>query len=155
ERHIQHWAHGRQLSRSIGDLMRRALFYLCLSLFAVSTLAQTTGVPPFGSFDEGRFDTVNVGNLNANFSIPIVSSPGRVTPFNLSLVYDSLLWQNAGQAGGWVPVTDNAGNAIWGWKTTWPLGDLPFKHTITSVSKRCSVDVFDFVTTEIYNNYTY
>jgi RHS repeat-associated protein len=135
--------------------MRRTFFGLCLFLFAFSTLAQTTGIPPFGSFDAGRFDTVNVGNLNTNFSIPIVSTPGRVTPFNLSIIYDSLIWRNAGQSGGWVPVTDNAGNAIWGWKTTWPLGDLLFKHTVTNVLKKCSIDNYQYLTTERYDNYTY
>ncbi len=133
--------------------MRRVLLSFAFSLFALSSFAQTTGFPPFGSFDAGRFDTVNVGNLNANFAIPIVSTHGRGTPFSISLVYDTLIWQNNGTA--WVPVTDRSGNPIWGWKTTWPIGDILHNHNITRVLIRCSIDVYDYKTTETYNGYVY
>src|SRR6266581_1377979 len=133
--------------------MRRVLLSFAFSLFAISSFAQTTGFPPFGSFDAGRFDTVNVGNLNANFAIPIVSTHGRGTPFSISLVYDTLIWQNNGTA--WVPVTDRSGNPIWGWKTTWPIGDILHNHNITRVLIRCSIDVYDYKTTETYNGYVY
>ncbi len=119
----------------------------------MTSFAQTTGFPPFGSFDAGRFDTVNVGNLNANFAIPIVSTHGRGTPFSISLVYDALIWQNTGTA--WTPVTDRSGSPIWGWKTIFPLGDTLFNHRTSSVSKRCSIDYYDWITTETYNGYVY
>ena len=136
--------------------MRRALLSFGFSLFAVSSFAQTpvtTGLPPFGSFDAGRFDGVNVQILNANFALPIISTPGRITGFNMSLVYDTLIWQNSGTA--WTPVTDHVGNPMWGWKTITPLGDILYNHRISSVSKRCSIDVYDWLTTEIYNGYVY
>jgi RHS repeat-associated protein len=137
--------------------MRRALLWFGFwFLFAVSSFAQTTvttGLPPFGSFDAGHFDAVNLQILNANFSIPIVSTPGRGTAFNLSLVYDSLIWQNNG--GAWTPVTDHVGNPIWGWKTITPLGDILYSHSITSTIKRCSIDYYDYITVETYSNYVY
>src|SRR2546425_2972619 len=133
--------------------MRRILLLFAFFLFALSSFAQTTGIPPFGSFDAGRFDAVNIGNLNANFAINVASTPGRGTGFSMSLVYDTLIWQNNGTA--WTPVTDHVGNPIWGWKTITPLGDILYNHKITSVSKRCSIDHYDFLTTEIYNGYTY
>ena len=133
--------------------MRCALLAFGFSLFAVSSFAQTTGFPPFGSFDASHFDAVNRQNLNANFSVPIISTHGRVTPFNLSLVYDTLIWQNSGTA--WTPVTDRAGNPIWGWKTTTPLGETTYNHVTFSVLHKCSIDYYDYKTTERYNSYVY
>jgi len=122
----------------------------------MSSFAQTaviTGYPPFGSFDVGPFDSVDLLNLNANFPISIVSTPGRVTGFNVSLVYDTLIWQNSGTA--WTPVTDHVGNPIWGWKTITPLGDILYSHTITKTLIRCSIDNYDYKTIETYNSYVY
>ena len=59
-----------------------------------SVLAQHigTGLYAFGSFENKGFDTVNLGNLNIHFQIPIVNKPGRCQGFNYSLAYDELLW---------------------------------------------------------------
>jgi RHS repeat-associated protein len=51
-----------------------------------------TGTYSFGSFDAKGFDTINLGNLNTHFEIPIVSKSGRGLPFTYSLAYDSLVW---------------------------------------------------------------
>jgi RHS repeat-associated protein len=67
----------------------------------------TTGTPPFGSFGGGPFDTVNLGNLNVHFSIPVVNKAGRGMPFTYALSYDSSVWVPG--ATGWSP-TNN-----WGW----------------------------------------
>lgn len=131
------------------------MLWSAFCLFASSSFAQTTGLPPFRPLDAGQFDTVNIGNLNTNFAIPIVSTPSRGKSFNLSLVYDSLTWQNNGVGTAWTPVTDSAGNPIWGWKTTAPLGDILHSHTMTSISHRCSVDYYDYKTTETYSGYVY
>ncbi|MGA7630598.1 MAG: hypothetical protein WCB11_07510, partial [Terriglobales bacterium] len=40
-----------------------------------------TGTPPFGSFGGGPFDTVNLGNLNVHFAIPVLNKAGRGLPF--------------------------------------------------------------------------
>lgn len=52
----------------------------CLVLLgSIAAAAQTpaTGIYPFGSFDDKGFDTINRGNLNIHFTIPIVSKNGR------------------------------------------------------------------------------
>jgi hypothetical protein len=117
--------------------VRRLLLLSVICLFASSSFAQTTGVPPFRPVDAGQFDAVNIGNLNTNFAIPIVSTPSRGKSFNLSLVYDSLTWQKNVTA--WTPVTDRVGNPIWGWKTTAPLcQSIRRRPTLRSASRMLS-----------------
>jgi hypothetical protein len=72
----------------------------------------TTGTPPLGSFGGGPFDTVNLGNLNVHFSIPIVSKAGRGMPFTYLLSYDSSIWTQVTNNGvtSWFPT------ANWGWR---------------------------------------
>ena len=72
----------------------------------------TTGTPPLGSFGGGPFDTVNLGNLNVHFSIPVVSKAGRGMPFTYALSYDSSIWTQVTNNGvtSWFPT------ANWGWK---------------------------------------
>lgn len=51
-----------------------------------------TGTPPYGSFSQGTFDTVNLANLNVHFAIPILSKPGRGVPFHYAMDYESSIW---------------------------------------------------------------
>lgn len=70
-----------------------------------------TGTPPFGSFAGGP-DVVNLANLNAHWTIPVLHKPGR-DGFNFiyDLSYDTSVWYPVGSSGNqtWQPV----GN--WGW----------------------------------------
>src|SRR6266852_6291124 len=96
-----------------------ALAVALLSLGLASAFAQTptTGLPPFGSFQSAGFDTVNLQNLNDNFSIPVVSVPGRGTDFTFSIAFNSLMWQKqTGTPNTWQPVVDASGNPTWGWQ---------------------------------------
>jgi hypothetical protein len=72
----------------------------------------TTGTPPFGTYAGGTFDTVNEGNLNVHFTIPVLHRAGRGTPFTYDLTYDSSVWMPGTSDGvtQWQPV-----NANWGW----------------------------------------
>lgn len=86
--------------------MRRLILLSVLALvFSVSVSAQITGLYSFGSFDNRGFDSVNIGNLNIHFSIPIVSKPGRGMPFYYNLSYDSLIWSPVNTTGTttWAP----------------------------------------------------
>ena len=74
---------------------------------AVLFAQPATGLPPFGSFSGGTFDTINNGNLNVYFQIPIVNKAGRGLPFTYTLTYDSSVWSPSGAA--WAPVN------AWGW----------------------------------------
>ena len=121
--------------------MKRIFPLLLLLAFTASAFAQDpqTGYPPYGSFEADRFDGINRQNLNVNFSIPIVSNPGRGKDFNFAIVYDSLIWKKNGNA--WSPVTD------YGWKKETPAGKTTFvKTTVTCQSGG---------TANRYNSYAY
>jgi YD repeat-containing protein len=84
-------------------------------VFASSSRAQVaTGTPPFGSFTNGTFDTVNLANLNVHFGIPILSKPGRGLAFHYVMDYESSIWTPTPVSGStlWQPVNTNN----WGWR---------------------------------------
>jgi RHS repeat-associated protein len=83
-----------------------------LGILSGASFAQVaTGIPPFSSIGGGPFDSVNLGNLNVHFAIPIVHKPGRGIPFNYDMGYDSTVWQPVGVSGSfaWQPAPQ------WGW----------------------------------------
>jgi hypothetical protein len=91
------------------------LALILAALPAVLPAQPAPGLPAFGSFSDGPFDTVNNGNLNVYFQIPIVNKAGRGLPFTYTLTYSSSVWYNV--ADSWGPVSN------WGWTavTTVPL----------------------------------
>jgi RHS repeat-associated protein len=94
--------------------MQRVLLaiIIILGLAPVSPGQVATGVYPFGAFDAKGFDTVNIGNLNVHFAIPIFHKPGRAgLDFANDLAYDSAIWTPVGVSGSqaWQPA------ALWGW----------------------------------------
>src|SRR6266478_4706277 len=127
------------------------LFVTSLS-FAIAARAQnsTTGFPSYGSFGFNGFDGVNLSNLNVNFSIPIVSSPGRGIGLSHAVVYDSLIWQKNGNA--WSPVADAYGNLTFGWKTTQVAGSIPFVFTTWMCS---DINTGNPVVVDEWNEYSY
>lgn len=131
--------------------MKRYACFLAAFLYASAVCAQdpATGFPPYGSFGNGGFDAVNLQNVNVNFSIPIVVSPGRGLDLRLALVYDSLLWKRDG--GAWTPVTDQSGNPIWGWKNVSPTGMITFKFS----GSTCQLPGGGFDIILNYSNYAY
>lgn len=108
-------------------MKRFALLFGVLLLVATHAFGQdpATGYPPYGSFENGRFDGVNLQNLNVNFVLPVVASPGRGLSLRFSIVYDSLVWKIA--SGAWTPVTDASGNPIWGWKKSFVAGSISYR----------------------------
>jgi RHS repeat-associated protein len=85
-------------------------FCVCLAPAAHAQL----GFPPFGSFQPGGFDSVNLQNLNVNFSIPIMSSSGRGIGLSYSMSNNSLIWNN--YFGAWYTTSlDATGNPVIGW----------------------------------------
>jgi len=91
-------------------LAKAAALATVLISCAVSAQTVGTGVYPFASFDSPGFDSINLGNLNTRFSIPIVQKTGRGLPFNYALQYDGLIWTPVtnGSTKTWVP------NPNWG-----------------------------------------
>jgi RHS repeat-associated protein len=93
------------------------------SLLSASASAQVaTGTPWFGSFAGGP-DAVNLGNLNVNFTFPLINKPGRGIPFVLAPTVDSSIWY---------PVTVN-GTTSWQPVSGWGWNGLPggFNGTVT------------------------
>ncbi|QNI35461.1 RHS repeat-associated core domain-containing protein [Edaphobacter albus] len=79
-----------------------------LIIFSLSAKAQSnpgTGLYTWGSFDSRGFDTINIGNLNIHFEIPLVRKPGRGLNFDYRMVYDGLHWAPAlvSTSQSWVP----------------------------------------------------
>src|SRR5947207_10425091 len=71
-------------------VIRTVLLLVVLSQLAVGQTA--TGTPPFGSIGGGPFDSVNLGNLNVHFAIPVLHKAGRGIPFTYDLSYDGSIW---------------------------------------------------------------
>jgi RHS repeat-associated protein len=71
----------------------------------VSAQIVGTGAYPFASFDTPGFDSINLGNLNTRFSIPITQKAGRGLPFSYILQYEGLVWSPVVGTGTttWVP----------------------------------------------------
>jgi RHS repeat-associated protein len=87
--------------------VRSLALVICSLLAAASVSAQNpgTGTYPFSNLDSFGFDSINPGNLNVHFTIPIVNKQGRGLPFQYSLVFDGLIWTPAGSLGSqvWTP----------------------------------------------------
>ena len=105
---------------------------LTVALLSGVALAQvSTGTPSFGSFGGGPFDTINLGNLNVHFAIPILHKAGRGMSFSYDLSYDSSIWIPTTTSGvtQWQPV------GTWGWNadTAALTGYVSFRTSVTSV----------------------
>ncbi|MGH9790376.1 MAG: hypothetical protein ACRD5W_04130, partial [Candidatus Acidiferrales bacterium] len=106
--------------------MKRATALLFVLLTGVVHAQDpATGFPPYGSFEGGRFDSVNRQNLNVNFSTPIVVSRGRGLSLSHAVVHDSLNWKRVGST--WSPVVNGSGVFRWGWKTSDVTGKLTWE----------------------------
>jgi hypothetical protein len=89
---------------------------LCLAagILISSTICSAqvaTGTPPFSSIGGGPVDAVNLANLNAHLSVPVINRTGRGIPFGYTLTYDSSVWYpvTSGSTTSWQPVN------YWGW----------------------------------------
>src|SRR5260370_8684768 len=125
---------------------------------SAQTATQNTGIPPFSSLSSSGFDSVNNQNLNAYFTIPMVSSPGRGIPLNLTLSYNTLVWQpvNSGGTTTWTSVTDLSGNPTWGWAKDIPGGQSSYRaRTVTIKCFPPGGAPWFFTTHTTYDNYLY
>src|SRR6266446_1577277 len=110
---------------------------LLVTFFPLVAAAQTpvTGFPPYGSFADGKFDAVNRQNLNVNFAIPVMSSPGRGTDLNFSIDYNSLLYTR-GTVGS---------NTSWQFSTGWNTSVVKGSFSYTSTFQLCQSSLEDTV----------
>src|SRR5216683_886481 len=96
---------------TLGGLLLFLLPYFLTSLLPPAASAQVkTGTPPFGSFGGGP-DVINLANLNAHWTIPVLHKAGRGLDFSYDLSYDSSVWFQVTSGGTttWQPVQN------WGW----------------------------------------
>jgi RHS repeat-associated protein len=140
--------------------MKKTLLLIALALLTQLPVAaqNSLGVPPFGSFSGGGLDTINNQNLNVYFTIPIVSSPGRGMPLNLSLNYNSLIYvpYNNGTTTSWTPVVDANGNPTWGWVKDFAGGQATYHSTTVTIRCFPSDGSPSFITTHTtYQGFNY
>lgn len=111
-------------------LLSSVVAVLCLVVSAVAQNAGT-GAYPHATFDNRGFDSINIGNGNVRFSIPIVSRDGKGMPFVYAIQYDGLVWN----------ATTNGSNTSWvpdpGWGFHGTLnGDLIFGYLSSRTTYR-------------------
>jgi hypothetical protein len=82
------------------------LLYAMLVTGLATTAQVATGSYPYGTFNNMGFDTINVGNLDTFFTIPVLNKAGRGLPFYYNLSYDNSVWEPVSSSGveSWVPV---------------------------------------------------
>jgi hypothetical protein len=139
-----------------------AICLLLLSIFvyviALPSEAQVaTGVPAFNSFGGGPFDTVNLGNLNIHFMIPILHKAGRGIPFNYDLTYESSIWQIATVNGQrmWEPVQQVGGVAsYWGFQGLGPVYAPYVQYSAVNTTGSCGPPGTNY-SLWTYSNYVY
>ena len=96
-------------------------------LLHVASAQVATGAQPYGSFGGGPFDTVNLGNLNVHFSVPVLHKAGRGLPFTYDLSYDSSIWYPVTANGktSWTPTLN------WGWMSQ-SLAMIGYLNSLTT-----------------------
>ncbi len=117
---------------------------LVLLSFVPYSLSQIAiGILPFNSYGGGPFDTVNLGNLNVHFSVPVLHKAGRGTPFAYDLNYDSSIYRPVVSNGttSWQPVT-TIGNiaSYWGWQGLGPVFSPYATYSVTYFTNSCGVN---------------
>lgn len=87
-----------------------AIAIFCLLVSICACAQQTTGAPAFATLT-GSPDVLNVGNLNAQLNVPVLTKSGRGLDFYYVLSYNSLIWRPVGSNGNqyWQP------DSNWGW----------------------------------------
>ena len=125
--------------------MKLSFKLITLSIAFLSQIAPAqvaTGMPPHGSFGGGPFDTVNLGNLNVNFVIPVFHKSGRGTPFTYDLSYDSSIWTpvTSGGVTQWQPASN------WGWRgiTEAQTGYLTYQTSYTTDVNGCRTTYYSY-----------
>jgi RHS repeat-associated protein len=103
------------------------LFLVVLAFLRCAAAQVPTGTPSFGTFGGGPFDVVNLGNLNAHFTIPVIRKLGRGSSYTYSLSYDTSVWYPVGTSGSqtWTPVSQ------YGWVFPPAPGWLTYKIVST------------------------
>jgi RHS repeat-associated protein len=97
--------------------MKRILSFFALLILPSVAWGQMSvqGLPPFGSIDQGAFDSTNRQSLNTNIEIPLYSGSGRGLGLEVKATYNSAFWTISNNA--WVATTVAGGAPSWGWNS--------------------------------------
>lgn len=122
------------------------LVLLCFSAYPASAQVQL-GTPAFGSYAGGP-DTVNLGNNNVRWLVPVVHKAGRGTPFSFDLVYNTSVWYpvTSGSTTTWTPNQ-------FGWVASTPSGGGYV--TYKTLNRTCRFFMETQWVTEPYTEYYY
>ena len=128
---------------------RRVLFLIAL-FPGIASAQVVTGTPPFGSFGGGP-DIINLANLNAHITIPVLHKAGRGLDFNFDITYDTSVWQPVG----------SSGSQTWVHQSSWGLDGSDIRigyvtYAIVSRSSGCgTTGNRGFIITRTYTSWTY
>lgn len=132
----------------------RAVFLILWTVTLAAGIASAqvaTGTPAFGSYGGGPFDTVDLGNANVHFSVPVLHKAGRGMPFAYDLVYDSSIWTAVGSQ--WQPAFN------WGWiaQSAVKVGYATYVHRMVSCGLSPSGGSGPLLSTyyDVWNHYVY
>jgi hypothetical protein len=134
--------------------MKRSLTAALFLFFAASTCyaqqGPPMGVPLYGSFGSFGVGSVNLQDLNFNYTIPVMSSSGRALKLGFIISYNSSIWSPQGS---WMPAVDPGGNPTWGWNLSAVTGAIPYQYT----TGQCFIPIGhgQWGTTYSYDNYQY
>ncbi len=92
--------------RLISNVARTISYFTFLLIISndIACAQAVTGTPPLGSFAGGP-DTVNLANLNASWTVPVVHKSGRGVPFHFDLNLNTSAWYvvTSGSSKSWQP----------------------------------------------------
>ncbi len=129
-------------------MIRKSLFITLLCLFASCSLAQVSpnleqGLKPYGSFQDGNIDSVNLFNGNTTVHIPLVSYPQRGDlKMDFFIRYNDKQWQ-------YRQFSTGTSGPLWGWY--WVSGGVK----VIKAQSRWSTNVIDRVTNNATGDLTY
>jgi RHS repeat-associated protein len=119
--------------------LKHRILLLLTVLFAFARFAPaqvTTGTPPFSSAAGGP-EAIDLANLNAHYTVPVLSKLGRGSNFTYDLSYDSSVWYPSSVSGTqtWTPASN------WGWtSSTAPVsGHLSTRSSIVGTCDKYTV----------------
>jgi RHS repeat-associated protein len=89
--------------------MKRKMVLLAVAglYLSIEGAAQVSTGTPFMASIAGGPEAINLGNLNINWTFPMISKPGRGMPFVLSPTLDSSIWYpvTSGSTKSWQPIS--------------------------------------------------
>ncbi len=84
------------LVRLLTRLLLATSLVLLLGSRASGQVDPGSGFPAFGSFNRDAIDTINVGNLNVHFQVPVFAKKGRGLDFFADIVHDNTPYRTSG-----------------------------------------------------------